>query len=128
MAIMYSIIEIKKTKFQLCRQFVIYSVLRINFVLHWRNSSRELEILREKEIPKKLIWSILFLNPPFFFRYSDIAIARNQTPKNIMDLASEVGLSVSEVDPYGSTKAKVNIKVLERLANKPSGKYVIVCG
>jgi len=59
---------------------------------------------------------------------SDIAIARNQTPKNIMDLASEVGLSVSEVDPYGSTKAKVNIKVLERLANKPSGKYVIVCG
>ena len=63
-----------------------------------------------------------------FFCYSDIVIARNQTPKNIMDLASEVGLSVSEVDPYGSTKAKVNIKVLERLANKPSGKYVIVCG
>jgi len=45
-----------------------------------------------------------------------------------MDLAGEVGLSVSEVDPYGSTKAKVNIKVLERLANKPRGKYVIVCG
>jgi len=59
---------------------------------------------------------------------SDIDIARNQTPKNIMDLAAEVGLSASEVDPYGSTKAKVNIKVLQRLASKPSGKYVIVCG
>ena len=45
-----------------------------------------------------------------------------------MDLAAEVGLSASEVDPYGSTKAKVNIKVLQRLASKPSGKYVIVCG
>ncbi len=58
----------------------------------------------------------------------DIDIARNQTPKPISDLAAEIGLPVSCVEPYGSTKAKVNIKVLERLAGKPMGKYVIVCG
>lgn len=58
----------------------------------------------------------------------DIDIARSQTPKNIMELADEIGLSICDVEPYGSTKAKVNIKVLERLANKQTGKYVIVCG
>lgn len=60
--------------------------------------------------------------------YSDIDIARSQTPKNVMELADEIGLSLCDVEPYGATKAKVNIKVLERLANKATGKYVIVCG
>lgn len=63
---------------------------------------------------------------PFLNR--DIDVARSQIPKNVMDLAGEVGLASSEVEPYGTTKAKVNIKVLERLANRPRGKYVIVCG
>jgi methylenetetrahydrofolate dehydrogenase (NADP+) / methenyltetrahydrofolate cyclohydrolase / formyltetrahydrofolate synthetase len=58
----------------------------------------------------------------------DIDVSRNQTPKSITELAEEVGLVPSEVLPYGSTKAKVDIKVLERLANKPRGKYVIVAG
>ena len=58
----------------------------------------------------------------------DIDIARSQTPKNIMELAEEIGLSISDVELYGSTKAKVNINILERLAEKPFGKYVIVCG
>ncbi|XP_032785088.1 C-1-tetrahydrofolate synthase, cytoplasmic isoform X1 [Daphnia magna] len=58
----------------------------------------------------------------------DIDIARSQTPKNIMELAEEIGLSVADVEPYGATKAKVNIKILERLVGKPIGKYVIVCG
>ena len=58
----------------------------------------------------------------------DIDIARSQTPKNIMELAEEIGLSLSDVEPYGATKAKVNIKILERLVEKPLGKYVIVCG
>jgi methylenetetrahydrofolate dehydrogenase (NADP+) / methenyltetrahydrofolate cyclohydrolase / formyltetrahydrofolate synthetase len=64
--------------------------------------------------------------PYLIFR--DIDVSRNQTPKSITELAEEVGLVSSEVLPYGSTKAKVDIKVLERLANKPRGKYVIVAG
>ncbi|EFX76603.1 hypothetical protein DAPPUDRAFT_198836 [Daphnia pulex] len=58
----------------------------------------------------------------------DIDIARSQTPKNVTELAEEIGLSTSDVELYGSTKAKVNINILERLAEKPLGKYVIVCG
>lgn len=59
---------------------------------------------------------------------SDIDIAKAQTPKDIMDLASEVGLLSEEVDPYGKKKAKVSLHVLDRLENRPNGKYVVVTG
>ncbi|EFX76592.1 hypothetical protein DAPPUDRAFT_248715 [Daphnia pulex] len=35
---------------------------------------------------------------------------------------------MSDVKLYGFTKAKININILERLAEKSLGKYVIVCG
>ena len=59
---------------------------------------------------------------------SDIEIARKQTPRNILQLASEVGILSTEIEPYGSTKAKVDLKVLNRLANEDHGKYVVVAG
>lgn len=59
---------------------------------------------------------------------SDIDIALSQTPKNISILASEVGLQSAEVDLYGKKKAKVSLSVLERLADEPDGKYVVVTG
>lgn len=59
---------------------------------------------------------------------SDIAISRAQTPKPIQQLAEEIGLRPDEVSPYGSTKAKVSLKVLQRLRNQPNGKYVLVVG
>ena len=59
----------------------------------------------------------------------DIDISDNQTPKSITKLADEVGLMPTEIHPWGfTTKVKVKIKVLERLAHKPLGKYVIVTG
>ena len=51
-----------------------------------------------------------------------------QTPKNIGDLAREVGLRSEEVDLYGKKKAKISLGVLERLERKPNGKYVVVTG
>ncbi|CAH0550857.1 unnamed protein product [Brassicogethes aeneus] len=57
---------------------------------------------------------------------SDIAISRAQEPKNIMQLAEEIGLYGGEVSPYGSKKAKVSLSVLERLKNNKNGKYVVV--
>ena len=59
---------------------------------------------------------------------SDIDIAKGQTPKDILDLASEIGLLAEEVDPYGKKKAKVSLQVLNRLENRPNGKYVVVTG
>jgi len=59
---------------------------------------------------------------------SDIAISRAQEPKNILDLAQEIGLHPSEVIPYGNRKAKIALSVLKRLEHIKDGNYVIVAG
>lgn len=59
---------------------------------------------------------------------SDIVIARAQRPKNIAQLAEEIGLEPNEVSLYGSKKAKISLNVLQRLEKRPVGKYVVVAG
>lgn len=58
----------------------------------------------------------------------DIDVARSQTPKPIASLAKEVGILPSELDLYGKSKAKVHLDILERLKDRPDGKYVVVVG
>ncbi|KAL5490517.1 ADE3_2 [Sanghuangporus weigelae] len=59
---------------------------------------------------------------------SDIEVAMSQTPKPITTLASEVGLHADELESYGRYKAKVDLKVLQRLAHRRDGRYVVVSG
>ncbi|XP_059165604.1 C-1-tetrahydrofolate synthase, cytoplasmic-like [Physella acuta] len=59
---------------------------------------------------------------------SDIDIAKSQVPKDVSVLASEINLRHEEVDLYGKKKAKVSLKVLERLNKQKDGKYVVVAG
>ena len=59
---------------------------------------------------------------------SDIAISRAQYPKQITDLAKEIGVAYHELEPYGHTKAKISLDVLDRLGHRRNGKYVLVCG
>lgn len=59
---------------------------------------------------------------------SDISIARSQDPKDIVQLADEIGLLPNEIHLYGSKKAKVSLKTLARLQHQPDGKYVVVAG
>lgn len=59
---------------------------------------------------------------------SDISIARSQDPKDISQLADEIGLLPSEIHLYGPKKAKVSLKTLARLQHQPDGKYVVVAG
>ncbi|XP_048457375.1 monofunctional C1-tetrahydrofolate synthase, mitochondrial [Rhincodon typus] len=59
---------------------------------------------------------------------SDIEISRAQTPKPIDVLAKEIGLRQSEMEAYGSNKAKVKLSVLDRLKEQPDGKYILVAG
>lgn len=59
---------------------------------------------------------------------SDIEVSRSQKPKHIGELAAEIGLIKSEVAEFGSTKAKVSLNVLKRLAQVPNGNYVVVTG
>merc|ERR1712241_933501 len=59
---------------------------------------------------------------------SDIEVASAQTPKDIANLASEIGLLPAELDLYGKKKAKVSLNVLERIGGRQSGRYVVVTG
>ena len=59
---------------------------------------------------------------------NDITIAMAQTPKNIAELAKEIGLLPGEVNLYGKKKAKVALSVLDRLSSVQEGKYVVVAG
>lgn len=57
---------------------------------------------------------------------SDIEIAQEATLKPITLVAEELGLLPSEIEPYGDTKAKVRLDVLQRLKHIPDGKYIDV--
>ena len=75
------------------------------------------------------LWSLsllpLQLNRPV---PSDIAIARSQVPKDVGVLAKEIGILSSELNLYGTHKAKVKLSVLERISHRKSGNYVVVTG
>lgn len=59
---------------------------------------------------------------------SDYEISRAQQPKKINQVAYESGILDSELEPFGSYKAKVSLDILKRLENKDNGKYVLVTG
>ncbi|KAL2045552.1 hypothetical protein N7G274_001980 [Stereocaulon virgatum] len=59
---------------------------------------------------------------------SDIAISRAQRPKPITLVAKEVGIAPHELEPYGATKAKVDLKLLQRLGHRRNGRYILVTG
>ena len=59
---------------------------------------------------------------------SDIAVSRSQRPKPITIVADEVGIAPHELEPYGASKAKVDLKLLERLGHRKNGRYVLVAG
>ena len=59
---------------------------------------------------------------------SDIAISRVQRPKPITLVASEVGIASHELEPYGASKAKVDLSLLQRLSHRRNGRYVLVAG
>src|SRR5687768_7139308 len=57
---------------------------------------------------------------------SDIDIAQAAIIKPILQVAEELGIRADEIELYGPYKAKVKLEILERLRNKPNGRYVDV--
>lgn len=57
---------------------------------------------------------------------SDIDIAQAAKLKPILQVAAELGIRENELELYGPYKAKVKLEILERLKNRPNGKYVDV--
>ncbi|KAI1425715.1 formate--tetrahydrofolate ligase-domain-containing protein [Xylaria sp. FL1777] len=59
---------------------------------------------------------------------SDIEVSRAQPPKQITRVAEEIGIAPHELEPYGSSKAKVDLGLLKRLEHRRNGRYVVVTG
>ncbi len=57
---------------------------------------------------------------------SSLEIAQAATLRPIEEIASNAGLLPDEVEPYGRTKAKIDLGVLDRLRDTPDGKLVCV--
>jgi formate--tetrahydrofolate ligase len=57
---------------------------------------------------------------------SDLEIAQETKLKPIIEIAESIGLSEDDLEPYGKYKAKVLLEVMDRLKDKPSGKYIDV--
>jgi len=57
---------------------------------------------------------------------SDIEIAQAAKLKPINDIAASLGIQPDEVENYGKYKAKIDLSILERLKNRPNGKYIDV--
>lgn len=57
---------------------------------------------------------------------SNIEIAQTARPLQIIEIARRAGIRMEELETYGSTKAKVSLKALERLSTRPYGKLILV--
>jgi formate--tetrahydrofolate ligase len=59
---------------------------------------------------------------------SDIEVSQSIKPLNVSKIAEAMGCLPSEVDPYGSTKAKIKLSVRDRLKDVENGNYIVVTG
>ena len=57
---------------------------------------------------------------------TDIEIAKKNTMKPIIEVATELGIDPESLDMYGKYKAKLDINELERLKDEPNGKLILV--
>ncbi|MCA2001626.1 MAG: formate--tetrahydrofolate ligase, partial [Chloroflexi bacterium] len=57
---------------------------------------------------------------------SDIEIAQAAKVKPITQIAAELGIRENELELFGPYKAKIKLEILERLKNRPNGKYIDV--
>jgi formate--tetrahydrofolate ligase len=56
---------------------------------------------------------------------SDIAIAQAAQLERIEDIAAKIGLAEEDLELYGRYKAKVDLGLQERLADRPDGKLIL---
>jgi len=57
---------------------------------------------------------------------TDLEIAQSAHLKPIVEIARDLGLEEDDIELYGKYKAKVSLQVLEKLKDRPLGKYIDV--
>jgi formate--tetrahydrofolate ligase len=56
---------------------------------------------------------------------SGLEIAQEAALRPITEIAADAGIEPEELRPYGSSRAKVSLAILDRLADRPNGKLII---
>jgi formate--tetrahydrofolate ligase len=59
---------------------------------------------------------------------SDLEIAQGSTLRPVSEIAAAIGIRDTELITYGHHKAKIKLSALDRLAEAPLGKYIVVTG
>ncbi len=59
---------------------------------------------------------------------NDLQIAQKAEMRPILDVARDFGVEEDEFEPYGPYLGKVHPRILERVGDRPRGKYVVVTG
>ena len=57
---------------------------------------------------------------------ADLQIAREARLKPLGDIAGEMSIGPHLLEPYGDAVAKIKLKAIEELANRPKAKYVLI--
>jgi len=57
---------------------------------------------------------------------SDIEIARSAKLQNIYDIARKAGINNDEIVPCGDYKAKISLRIFDRIKNNKNGKLILV--
>ena len=57
---------------------------------------------------------------------NSLEIAQSASLRPVAEIAQELGLLPEEIELYGTHKAKIRLEVLDRLADQPDGKEVVV--
>jgi formate--tetrahydrofolate ligase len=57
---------------------------------------------------------------------SDLQIAQEAPLRKITEVAAEIGIAEDDLELYGKYKAKVSLDVLEKLGDRPQGRYIDV--
>ena len=57
---------------------------------------------------------------------SDIEIAKGASLKNINEIAKKIGISEEYVEQYGKYKAKIDLKINNKIKNNKDGKLILV--
>jgi formate--tetrahydrofolate ligase len=57
---------------------------------------------------------------------TDLAIARQASLKPLSDMAAEMGLPETLLEPYGEDVAKIKLGAIDAMAERPKARYVVV--
>ncbi|NQV97754.1 MAG: formate--tetrahydrofolate ligase, partial [Acidimicrobiaceae bacterium] len=57
---------------------------------------------------------------------SDLEIARAATARPLPEIATQMGIDPSFLEPYGKSLAKISLEAIDSLKSRPKAKYVVV--